>query len=230
MSSRGEDRGTVDNNNNCGDDVQGPRWRQSSLPFFVVLRDNSTYVLPPGTGGSHNSTSGDNEAIHSQSTSAGQTTDEDGGENNIQTVEKGRFACKQLYPEVRYVFEDDDFNPTIEALDQEPGDVSVLVDFDQTGEKVVSYKSLSPYWQVVNVSSDDSAAPSWMGHDQSSIKLIVDGTSSKPDLVRKRPNASLENSSSTTSAQSKFTETNQLMQAVIDRTDQLKQLLNNSSS
>lgn len=230
MSNEGEDRGTVDTSSNRGDSGKGPRWRQSSLPFFVVLRDNSTYVLPPGTSGPHTSTSGDNEAIHSQSTSAGQVADEDGEEHIDQSVEKGRFACKPLYPEVRYVFEDDDFNPTIEALDQEPGDVSVLVDFDQTGEKVVSYKSLSPYWQVVNVSSDDSAAPSWMGHDQSSIKLIVDGTSNRTDLVRKRPNASSEDSSATTSAQSKFIETSQLMQAVIDRTDQLKQLLNNSSS
>lgn len=229
MSSGAKDRETVTNNNSGEENGKLPRWRESSLPFFVVLRDNSTYVLPPGSGWSQNSGSGDNEAIHSQSTSAGQTAD-DGTGSSGQTVEKGRFACKQLYPEVRYVFEDDDFNPTIEALDQEPGDVSVVVDFDQTGEKVVSYRSLSPYWQVVNVSSDDSAAPSWMGHDQSSIKLIVDGTSSKTDLVRKRPNASSEASSSTVSAQSKLTETSQLMQAVIDRTDQLKQLLNNSSS
>jgi hypothetical protein len=230
MSSGGEDRGPDNNDDGGGEKGKAPRWGQSALPFFVVLRDNSTYVLPPGAGGSNNSASGDNEAIHSQSTSAGQTADEDDGESSSQTVEKGRFACKQLYPEVRYVFEDDDFNPTIEALDQEPGDVSVVVDFDQSGEKVVSYRSLSPYWQVVNVSSDDSAAPSWMGHDQSSIKLIVDGTSSKTELVRKRPNASSENSASTASAQSKATETSQLMQAVIDRTDQLKQLLNNSSS
>src|SRR5699024_12463062 len=71
---------------------------------------------------------------------------------------------------------------------------------------------LSPYTTLFR--SDKSAAPSWMNQDQSSIKLLIDGTSSTTNLVKKKPSGSSENSSS------KLDATNQLMQAVIDRSEQ----------
>lgn len=225
-----------------------PRWKDSTLPFFVVLRDNSTYVLPTNTAsGSFSSesltkknpeTSSNNQDIRSTS---GSQKDEQlppqaparspSNENN-NNIELGHFTPTQLHPEIRYVFEDDDFNSTVDALDQRPGDLSVIIDFDESGEKVVSYKSLSPYWQVTNVATDNSTPPSWMGQDQSSIKLLIDGTSSKTTLVKKKQSSSSVNSTTTendvSSIQAKLTEANQLIRAINDRNEQLKHILDSS--
>lgn len=52
------------------------------------------------------------------------------------------------------MFSDDDFAPTIDVLDSMGADdASLILDFDESGTKVVGVKSLSPAWQVTAVTS-----------------------------------------------------------------------------
>ena len=80
-----------------------------------------------------------------------------------------------IYPDVRYIFSDDQFFPTVEVLnsqttttasaadDNDPDAAAaaaagtipsgtVVVDFDQTGQKIVGINSLAVDWQVADVS------------------------------------------------------------------------------
>uniref|UniRef100_A0A060TAM2 ARAD1D20746p n=1 Tax=Blastobotrys adeninivorans TaxID=409370 RepID=A0A060TAM2_BLAAD len=186
-----------------------PQWLNSPLPFFVLVRDHSKYVLPGSVEPEPEPQS--SRDIHSQSSS--------------EVVEReriehgGEFLTSQIYPDVRYVFEDDDFDPAVDALEHEEGDISVIVDFDATGEKIVSYKSLSPTWQITEAACDGSttSAPAWVRGqpNSSSRKLFIDGTSNQTTTLRRhhdRPS-------------SPMSESRQLMQAVVDRSNQLRQLL-----
>lgn len=123
------------------------------MPFFVVVQDNSTYE--PGTVVESSTESGDSAS-----------------------VVPGNFVPNSLYPEVRYIFSDDDFSATIEALEQTKDDISVIVDFDSSGEKIVNCQSISTNWQVTNASVTAATSPAWMAQDSasSSFKLIVQGT------------------------------------------------------
>ena len=109
-----------------------------------------------------------------------------------------------------------DFSPTAEVLSQHQGDISVIIDFDQSGEKVVNYQSLSPSWQITNVSTVNSTTPSWTGQDESSIKLLIEGTTDNiKTKIRAKPK----------SKASSLNDTKQLMELVTSRNDQLKNLL-----
>lgn len=89
-------------------------------------------------------------------------------------------VTRTRYPEIRYVFSDDDFTPTVDVLDdttntdaaprgatgssiEDNNDsspvsaddeefASVVLDFDATGTKIVAAASLSAGWQVMGVS------------------------------------------------------------------------------
>ena len=86
-----------------------------------------------------------------------------------------------IYPDVRYIFSDDQFFPTVEVLnsqttttasaadDNDPDAAAaaaagtipsgtVVVDFDQTGQKIVDINSLAVDWQVAGVSLGAAAA------------------------------------------------------------------------
>jgi hypothetical protein len=128
-----------------------PSWRGSSLPFFVVLQDESTYV----PGDIVESEESETRALH------------------------GTFISNTLYPEVRYIFSDDDFGATTEALEQSKDDISVIIDVDSSGEQVENCQSLSSNWQVTGATVTTASSPAWMGQDASnSFKLVVRGTSS----------------------------------------------------
>lgn len=132
-----------------------PQWHASALPFMVVVRDASlsTATIP-------------NPTLSSSSSSSSATT---GGSNPGTTTNSNSIDVKSstshlpttltthtrtIYPEIRYVFSDDDFVPTIDVLDSQQEDASVIIDFDATGTKVIGgAKSLSPAWQVTNVTT-----------------------------------------------------------------------------
>ena len=59
-----------------------------------------------------------------------------------------------LYPEVHYIFEDDELAPEIDALDRQDGDISVIVNLDETGLNITNCQSISPDWQVLNATLD----------------------------------------------------------------------------
>lgn len=95
-----------------------------------------------------------------------------------------------LYPEVRYVFDDDDFSPAIELLEQQDDDVSVIVDFDYDGKSVTGFESLSPNWQPLEVTTATSSAPKWAKHPNSSTSMVfIDGISSQSDIPNVSANA-----------------------------------------
>jgi hypothetical protein len=132
------------------------------------------------------------------------------------------------YPEVKYVFEDDFFQPTIDVIEQNPGDVAVVIDFAPNGKDAVSYKSLSSSWQVVSVASQSSAAPSWVEQteDSGTTMLCVTGTSpsnapANLDPVAKAPSES--------SQSEEMTVVKALIEAFRSRNDQLKQVLESST-
>ncbi|ANB13420.1 hypothetical protein AWJ20_1711 [Sugiyamaella lignohabitans] len=86
-----------------------------------------------------------------------------------------------LYPEVHYVFEDDDFSPTIDVLEQSKNDISVVIDFNEAADEVISYKSLSPSWQILNVSTESAATPTWRSdsNGRTCTMLLIEGTNSE---------------------------------------------------
>lgn len=87
------------------------------------------------------------------------------------------------YPEVHYIYSDDNFVPAMDVVEQQWGDVSVLVDFDESGREIVSSQSLSPGWQVLETRIESQA----LDRDQPSRLLSITGTKSRvptdiPDL------------------------------------------------
>jgi hypothetical protein len=79
-----------------------------------------------------------------------------------------------IYPDVRYIFSDDQFFPTVEVLNSQTTTTAsaaddpdaaavttsgtVVVDFDHTGQKIVDINSLAVDWQVAGVSLSAPAA------------------------------------------------------------------------
>ncbi|CAN6608641.1 hypothetical protein TRVA0_003S04786 [Trichomonascus vanleenenianus] len=178
----------------------------STLPFFVVGRDNSTYAIPSRT-----------PPLADKLPSLSST--QSSLDRSKQIGDTGAFLPDQMYPEVRYVFEDDYFNPTVDVLEDE-NDIAVIIDFDNTGEVIQGYQSLSPTWQIVGISSAASATPSWASSehdDQQSIKLFIDGTSSTTTTLRRRVDGSLR-------------DTRNLMQAAVDRNEQLNRILSTNKT
>lgn len=54
-----------------------------------------------------------------------------------------------IYPEVHHVYTDDTFVPALDAAECKEGNISLIVDLDESAEQIVSYKSLSPDWQIL---------------------------------------------------------------------------------
>lgn len=71
----------------------------------------------------------------------------------LQTLDT-KHKPQTVYPEVHYVFEDDAFAPEIDALEHQAGDVSVIIDLDETGTQILNCQSISPDWQVLSASLD----------------------------------------------------------------------------
>lgn len=171
-----------------------PSWKESSLPFFVVVQDESTYV----------------------SSGIAQSADSDSKES------LGTFDSNSLYPEVRYIFSDDYFSTSTEALEQSKDDISVIVDIDSSGERIESCDSLSATWQVTGATITATNSQAWMGEDAlNSFKIIVKGTGSS--ISSNSQTTYLEDSDSSLVAVEKI---KQAVQMFRDRNEQLKALLN----
>lgn len=152
-----------------------PPWRNSSLPFMVIV-DTTTSAgpaLPPAPRSQHepttNSINNNNNSSSSHDTPVPPPP---------QPPEE---EWETIYPDVRYIFSDDQFFPTVEVLnsqttttasaadDNDPDAAAaaaagtipsgtVVVDFDQTGQKIVDINSLAVDWQVAGVSLGAAAA------------------------------------------------------------------------
>lgn len=82
----------------------------------------------------------------------------------FMVVVKSTSATEQetIYPDIKYIFSDDEFNPTIDILQNGAG--AVIVDFDERGEAVTGHGSLSTEWQITDIrlvrnSSESEAVP-----------------------------------------------------------------------
>lgn len=98
----------------------------------------------------------------------------------LQDIEDGFHT---IYPEVHYVYQDDTFSPALDVAEQQPDDISVLVDMSHDGSTVMSCHSLSPGWQVVSTSLETQA----LHCDMESKLLSISGTNARqstdiPDL------------------------------------------------
>lgn len=106
----------------------------------------------------------------------------------LQDSETGA-AAETVYPEVHYVFSDDAFAPEMDALERQEGDISVVVDLDETAHEIRNCQSISPDWQVTNVTLETQALGGTHNHpglapgpDQSSRLLRITGTSARQNL------------------------------------------------
>lgn len=130
-----------------------PPWRNSSLPFMVIVDTTTTTSILP-----HN----DGKTSHTTSDSTGEKEeDEEDKKEEVETV----------YPDIRYIFSDDQFFPTIDVLNSQTTTTfassqsaevaatasgAVVVDFDETGNNILDIKSLAVNWQVAGVSFSTS--------------------------------------------------------------------------
>lgn len=120
-----------------------------------------------------------------------------------------------IYPEVHYIYSDDNFVPAMDVVEQQWGDISVLVDFDESGQEIVSSQSLSSGWQVL----DSRIEAQNLDKDQPSRLLSITGTKSRvptdiPDLDG--------------SVQSQVSRAMQLVENLELRNREIRQLLDNS--
>lgn len=159
-----------------------PKWFDSALPHFVVVQDQSDFS-GPGTS---------------------RRDPDSGSQTPGSPISDQLITNRQIHPEIRYVFSDDDFDPTLDLLDQQDSaEISVVVDFDPAGENIVGYKSFTSNWQITNVekasqdatfseSSDNVSLLSIMGAS-SEIKLPGHAGSEELIAILQARNAQLRN-------------------------------------
>lgn len=130
-----------------------PPWHDSALPFLVLVRDST-----PGQSTSPTPTPSPTPQApkHRQSWRQRQSSDpQPQTSTSITSTAASAKKYKLAYPEIRYVFADDDFSPAIDVLDScnsdGPGETGVVVDFDASGVNVIQAQSLSTGWQVHGV-------------------------------------------------------------------------------
>lgn len=90
--------------------------------------------------------------------------------------EKESKSSQTFYPEVHYVFADDAFSPEMDAIERQPGDISVLCDLDESGRELLGCQSISPEWQVTDASLveqalDVSSVTSASHHNSKLLKI-----------------------------------------------------------
>ena len=84
-----------------------------------------------------------------------------------------------IYPEVHYVFQDDAFAPEMDVVERKPGDISVLVDLDESGQLVQGCQSISPEWQVTDASLATQALDTASNAEHTSRLLRITGAPAK---------------------------------------------------
>ncbi|KAF5103605.1 hypothetical protein DV451_001345 [Geotrichum candidum] len=151
-----------------------PPWRNSSLPFMVIV-DTTTSAgpaLPPAPRSQHEPTT---SSINNNNNNSSSSHDTPVPPPPPPPPPPPEEEWETIYPDVRYIFSDDQFFPTVEVLnsqttttasaadDNDPDAAAaaaadtipsgtVVVDFDQTGQKIVDINSLAVDWQVADVS------------------------------------------------------------------------------
>ncbi|KAH3679177.1 hypothetical protein WICMUC_001188 [Wickerhamomyces mucosus] len=84
-------------------------WEKSSIPYFVVIKDQSEINV------------GDDTTLEIKS--------------------------KNIYPNIQFIFKDDEQYDTINDNSEED---SIIVELDSTGSKIINTVSKSPYYQVID--------------------------------------------------------------------------------
>lgn len=182
-------------------DLARPAWFDYPLPFMVVVHDSS-FVISPTVTPSSESTATHKRSNSTTSKPTTQCTPDpqrskacdpklEDTLNLAQSISSLEVSTESsdVYPEIRYVFSDDDFAPTIDVLDSRQGDVSLIIDFDESGAQVVNATSLSSTWQISSVKekvSSGAPAPAWAANDSMDATvahvLYVNGTGSNPQF------------------------------------------------
>lgn len=127
------------------------------------------------------------------------------------------------------MFEDDDFQPTVDVLEQQPGDVSVVIDFGPDGREIVGHKSLSYSWQVLSVDTQSSGAPSWVEQSEDSGATMLRITGTRADRgIPSLPETIKSGSEMSQPDAHGINAVNALAEAFVERNKQLKQLLEKS--
>lgn len=114
-------------------------WNKSSLPYFVIVQDQSEINPQTFANARRNS-------FALQNTS----------DSNIASSSSGRVfaSSKNSYPDIKYVFQDDPDYYNIENI-IEDDEEAIVLELDAKGERVESIKSLTPDLQVTDVSVKD---------------------------------------------------------------------------
>lgn len=201
-----DDKTQLDQDQNEFSSSQLPPWYQVPLPFMVVVKDESFTITQDLEA----------ETVSNNSQSSSSKRDSIESQSSLNYSSGVAFSpshhSRNIYPEIRYVFSDDDFAPTIDVLDStkheelqqqqqakradsldskvgkkssnnslkhkssktstssqspqfsspssslgksdqspDPNMVSLIIDFDKSGTNVVNATSLSPFWQISNV-------------------------------------------------------------------------------
>lgn len=188
-----------------------PSWIDYPLPFMVIVKDSSFVISPsasaplPPLRSSNTQAARDRDnspdTFHAASSTSpvGSTTSSSSSSHSLVKSLKVTTQSREIHPEIRYVFSDDDFAPTIDVLDCRQGgngnnnDVSLILDFDESGTRAVNATSLSSAWQISSVTervSTNAPAPAWASTDNDSSVahvLFVEGTSAVPKFSTAPP-------------------------------------------
>ncbi|ODQ66149.1 hypothetical protein NADFUDRAFT_83000 [Nadsonia fulvescens var. elongata DSM 6958] len=183
-----------------------PPWHGSSLPFFVVMRDQSTYTLSPsytkslstGPLRGQNGLPSANDNASSKDTfepvRRGSSSYASGSMTQRGSVSRNTI---HIYPEIHYIFSDDDEatisnNPNSnmgEATNNNnssDNEIITIVDFDQSGQSVKNVNSISSNWQVTDISLSAGTDKHWLDSttdgDIGSPTLFITGIKSSPYL------------------------------------------------
>ncbi|CCH46305.1 hypothetical protein BN7_5897 [Wickerhamomyces ciferrii] len=117
-------------------------WNKSALPYFVIVQDQSEV----------NQQTFNNTRRNSLLTP--QTNSDHHGNSSTSTYGNVFSSSQNYYPEIKYVFQDDDDHYDLEnQLDED--EEAIVLEMDSNGDEVIGYKSLTPDLQIMNVSIDD---------------------------------------------------------------------------
>ncbi len=123
-------------------EIMTQHWKKSSIPYFVIVQDQSEVNQQSFTNARRNSSllqnNSDSHINASNSSSSG----------NVLS------SSKNYYPEIKYVFQDDPEYYDLENVIEE-NEEAIVLELDSKGEQVESFKSLTPDLQITDVSLKD---------------------------------------------------------------------------
>lgn len=152
-------------------------WKSLDLPFYIVIQDKSESKKLGTEGNDNNKFKSIDYDILTASKDNHSTENSDLFEKPIN-----------IYPEVRYKFEDDaDDNDELTKQGQDSlnaNDTVIVLDFDKTGEVITDSKCLSSNWQMYHISKLKNSSLSYGGpnNSQNTTNVIIKGTHSDVEL------------------------------------------------